>query len=47
MRVSKNNKPIICDFDMVIEFNSKALGLWERTGVVEFMAISILNGESH
>lgn len=47
MRVNENNEPIICDFDMAIEANSKASGLRERTGTVQFMAIGILNGESH
>ena len=47
MRVNENNEPIICDFDMAIEPNSTAWGLRERTGTVEFMAIGILNGESH
>ena len=47
MRVNENNEPIICDFDMAKEPNSEDLGLRERTGTVEFMAIGILNGESH
>ena len=47
MRVNENNEPIICDFDMAIEPSSKASGLRERTGTVEFMARGILNGESH
>ena len=47
IRVNENNEPIICDFDIAIEPNSKASGLRERTGTVEFMAIGILRGESH
>lgn len=47
MRINKNNEPIICDFDIVIESNSKTLGLQERMGTVQFMIIGILNGESH
>ena len=47
MRVNENNEPIICDFDMAIEPNSKASGLPERTGTVQFMARGILRGESH
>lgn len=38
MRVNENNEPIICDFDMAIEPNSKTSELRERTGTVEFMA---------
>lgn len=47
IRVNENNEPIICNFDIAIESNSKASRLQERTGTVQFMAIGILNGESH
>lgn len=46
MRVNANNEPIICDFDMAIEPNSKVSGLRKRTGTVQFMARGILGGES-
>lgn len=47
MRVNENNEPIIYNFDMAIEPNSKTLGLLKKTGTVQFMARGILHGESH
>ena len=45
MRSNKNNKLIICDFDMAIEPHIKALELCERIKTFEFMAKRVLNGE--
>lgn len=47
MRVNENNEPVIYDFDMAIETSSRALGLRERTGTVQFMARGILKKEPH
>lgn len=45
MRINKNNKLIIYNFDIAIEPNSITLELQERISIVEFMVIGILNKE--